>query len=69
MIPFADNFLAGGLISLLIPAGVLVAVAVWYTRTVLKREHDREHGEEAAAGGASGPGTSRATPGASQATP
>ena len=30
VIPFADNFLAGAIISLVIPAGLLVAVTVWY---------------------------------------
>ena len=29
-IPYADNFLAGSLISLLFPIGLLIAVAVWY---------------------------------------
>ena len=29
-IPFADNFLAGSIISLLFPILLLVAVAVWY---------------------------------------
>lgn len=27
---FADNFLAGAVISLVMPAGLLVAIAVWY---------------------------------------
>jgi hypothetical protein len=35
-IPFADNFLAGSIISLLIPAGLLIAFAVWYV-TAVKR--------------------------------
>ncbi len=55
MIPFADNFLAGALISLLIPASVLVTIAVWYTRTTIRRERDRE-AEGAAARAAAGPG-------------
>jgi hypothetical protein len=29
-IPFADNFLAGSIISLLFPIGLLIAIAVWY---------------------------------------
>jgi hypothetical protein len=29
-IPFADNFLAGSLISLLFPVCLLIAIAVWY---------------------------------------
>lgn len=61
MIPFADNFTIGGVISLLIPAATLVAVAVWYTRTVLRRERDREQLEEPAAG-RPGSGASQAAP-------
>jgi hypothetical protein len=34
VIPFADNFLAGAIISLVIPAGLLVAVVIWYHLTV-----------------------------------
>lgn len=30
MIAFADNFLAGSLISLLMPTGLLIALVVWY---------------------------------------
>jgi hypothetical protein len=47
MIPFADHFLAGALITLLIPAGVFVAITVWYTRVVLRRarEDERTPGE------------------------
>jgi hypothetical protein len=29
-IPFADNFLAGSLLSLLLPVGLLIAVVLWY---------------------------------------
>lgn len=48
MIVIANNYLAGALISLLIPAAVLVSVAVWYTRIVLRREREREGGATAA---------------------
>jgi hypothetical protein len=30
MIPFADNFLAGSIISLLMPVGLLIALTIWY---------------------------------------
>lgn len=30
----ADNFLAGSLLSLLLPIGLLIVLAVWYVRTV-----------------------------------
>ena len=33
-LPFADNFLAGSLLTLLLPIGLLIAIAVWYVRTV-----------------------------------
>jgi hypothetical protein len=36
VIVIADNFLAGALISLLIPATVFVAIVIWYTRSVLR---------------------------------
>jgi hypothetical protein len=29
-IPFADNFLAGSIISLVFPIALLLAIAVWY---------------------------------------
>jgi hypothetical protein len=30
-IPFADHFLAGSILSLLLPLGLLIAIAIWYT--------------------------------------
>ena len=36
MIPFADNFLAGSLLSLLLPIGLLIAIAVWFGRTIMR---------------------------------
>ena len=30
VIPFADNFLAGAILSLVLPAGLLVATIIWY---------------------------------------
>jgi hypothetical protein len=33
-IPFADNFLAGSLITLLMPACLLIAIAIWYVRAL-----------------------------------
>jgi hypothetical protein len=35
-IPFADNFLAGSIISLLMPVGLLIAIAIWYVRAALR---------------------------------
>lgn len=29
-IPFADNFLAGSLLTILMPLGLLIALGVWY---------------------------------------
>ena len=34
MIPFADNFLAGSLLTLLLPVGLLIAIAIWYVIAV-----------------------------------
>ena len=48
MIVVADNFLAGALITLLIPASVFVAITIWYTRTVLRMATTR-HDETAEA--------------------
>jgi hypothetical protein len=41
MTVFADHFLAGALITLLIPGATFVAVSVWYTRTVLRLARSR----------------------------
>ena len=34
------SFLAGSLISLLIPVGLLIAIAVWHTRSFMRVPHD-----------------------------
>jgi hypothetical protein len=39
-IPFADNFLAGSLISLLLPAGLLTAIVIWFARTIKRLPRD-----------------------------
>jgi hypothetical protein len=36
-IVFASNFLAGSLISLLLPTGLLIAIVVWWSLVVAKR--------------------------------
>jgi hypothetical protein len=35
-IPFADNFLAGSILTLLLPVGLLIVIAIWYTLAVLR---------------------------------
>lgn len=40
MIPFADNFLTGSLLSLLLPVGLLIALAIWLVRTVARLPGD-----------------------------
>jgi hypothetical protein len=40
-IPFADNFLAGSIISLVMPAAVLIAIAVWYMLTIKRIDKSR----------------------------
>ena len=39
LIPFADNFLAGSLITLLMPVALVIAVVIWYLLS-LKRIPD-----------------------------
>ncbi len=33
-IPFADNFLAGSLLTILLPLGLLIVLTIWYVRVV-----------------------------------
>ncbi len=40
MIPFADNFLAGSVLSLVLPVGLLIAIAVWYVIVVRRVPSD-----------------------------
>ena len=40
MIPFADNFLAGSVLSLVLPVGLLIVIAVWYLIAVRRLPHD-----------------------------
>lgn len=39
-IPFADNFLAGSLLSLLMPTGLLIALVIWYLMAVKRVPQD-----------------------------
>ncbi|MGH2866337.1 MAG: hypothetical protein ACRDNK_02050 [Solirubrobacteraceae bacterium] len=39
-VPFADNFLAGSLLSLLMPVALLIALVVWYTIAVRRVPSD-----------------------------
>ena len=39
-IPFADNFLAGSLLTLLMPTILLVSIAVWGVRLLIKSPND-----------------------------
>jgi hypothetical protein len=41
-IPFADNFLAGSIISLLLPVGLLIAVTIWYWVAVRRIPEESE---------------------------
>ena len=40
LIPFADNFLAGSLLTILIPLGLLIAIAIWYVITIRRVPED-----------------------------
>ena len=44
MLVLANNFLAGSLITLLIPASVFIAITIWYTYSVMRLAAQR-HGE------------------------
>lgn len=39
-IVFYGSFLAGSIISLLIPIGLLIAIAIWHTRAFMRVPHD-----------------------------
>jgi hypothetical protein len=47
-IPFADGFLAGSLISLLLPVGLLIVIAIWYARTIRRLPGDAGRSTEPA---------------------
>jgi hypothetical protein len=51
-IPFADNFLAGSIISLLFPILLLIAIAIWYVFGVRRFEGSRPSSESRIADGA-----------------
>jgi len=40
MIPFADNFLAGSLLTLLMPTLLLIAIAIWFVVAVRRVPED-----------------------------
>jgi hypothetical protein len=40
MITFADNFLAGSLLTLLMPVTLVIVLAVWYTVAARRIPHD-----------------------------
>jgi hypothetical protein len=60
LIPIA-SFLAGSLLSLLIPALLLIALAVWYV-LFLRRAPDAGPGRSAADAGTGNPGVATAPP-------
>jgi hypothetical protein len=37
---FADNFLAGSLLTILMPTGLLIAIAIWYVLAVKRVPKD-----------------------------
>jgi hypothetical protein len=39
-IPFADNFLAGSLLTILLPLGLLIAISIWYVFTIKRVPED-----------------------------
>jgi hypothetical protein len=47
---FVGSFLAGSLLSLLIPVGLLIAVATWHVRAIMRVPPDPEQTAAHAAG-------------------
>jgi hypothetical protein len=39
-IPFADNFLAGSLLTIFLPLGLLIVLTIWYVRVVRRVPED-----------------------------
>ena len=54
-IPLATNFLAGSLITLLMPVGLLIALVVWYSIAVKRVPDDPSKASPHAAGVADTP--------------
>jgi hypothetical protein len=53
----ASSFLAGSLLSLLIPVFLLIALVVWYVKCLSRVPEPTDGNEAAAAGTAQNPGT------------
>jgi hypothetical protein len=39
-LPFADSFLAGSLLTILVPLGLLIAIAIWYVIAIKRVSKD-----------------------------
>jgi hypothetical protein len=39
-VPFADSFLAGSLLTILLPLGLLIAIAIWYVIAIKRVPKD-----------------------------
>ena len=57
--PFASAFLAGAILSLVLPAGLLIAIAAWYWRGV--RSGGERADEDVATAAVEAPETTRVT--------
>jgi hypothetical protein len=58
-IPFADNYLAGSLLTLILPIALLIAIAIWYVIAVKKVPESRR-----TVAGATAPAASAGAPAA-----
>lgn len=68
-IVFFGSFLAGSLLSLLLPVGLLIAIAIWHTRAIMRIPRDPVETAPHAAGTAeseSGPDRPGGAPRATQ---
>jgi hypothetical protein len=55
-IPFADNFLAGAILSLALPAGLLIALVIWYAVSIKRIGETGSSGSQTPPSSAPGPG-------------
>jgi hypothetical protein len=63
-VPFASSFLAGSLLSLLVPVCLLIAIVIWYVRAIRSIPENPVETAQHAAGPAEveGPASAREAP-------
>jgi hypothetical protein len=66
---FVGSFLAGSLLSILMPVGLLIVIAVWHVRAITRIPRDPAETAAHGAGAAELEGRSDTDPAASETTP